>query len=319
MITPDQLQSPMPQQSIQQTPTLKGLFTRFYNKKIFFALGIFFILLVPLIFVLVMTQKSSDVLLATVGDKKIYKSTVEDTAREFYTPTAIDKKALKNSYDITVERALLDYEAATENITLSEKEIEEKAKNMYSIQSPSINENYYNAAKYTLIKERILAKNILSKEAYVISFWIPPFTYTQKPIYAEQREEGEQALNDAEQRFNNNDEPLTIAMDIFDTYPSLQNILLLNGYKIKNTRNRVVFEKPRLFTFEKELLKELDDPEFYDALLETEPGSVKKVIKSDASGGTVIKVTSQNLGKYISIKQLLEERKKQLVTVHQTL
>lgn len=266
------------------------------------------------------TQKTSEALLVTVGDQKIYRSTIEKAALEYYTKSAINNDVLKITYDLLIERLLLDIEARKESIVVSGQELEARAKQMTppSMQT-TIPSDIKTAALYALIKEKLLVKYVLSKDAYTITFWIPPASYPQKPEYVIHRSDGKKLLDEAEARFKKSEDPFTVAKDLYARYSSLQNILLFNGYKIKDITDPTKFTAPKNYTFDEQKLTMLDDPEFYNPLRSAKIGEIIKINKSDDSGGALIKIISQTTGKYQSIDQLIAERKKELVIVHNRL
>lgn len=236
------------------------------------------------------TDNEKGPLLATVLEEELYKSDVEKIAKEQYLPSAIDDDVVKLFLDIAVEREILDLEAKRLGIEIPPTE----SKQQY----------------YDMLKKKIIAANVESVDAYVISFWVPPpADYPQKPEYDELRQAGKTALDEAEEKLRNKENPLLVAQILYSKYPVLQPILALNGYLLKSQISEPVFTTPRTYIYDKRNAGQ----EFYDTLFSLKSGELKKSIWSDGSGGVVIQVINVNSKNGLDYEQWLVGKKKELV------
>lgn len=259
-----------------------------------------------------------DVLLATVGDKQIYKSAVELAAREQYAQSAITLDVLKTFFPIVIERAILDYEAEKQKIIVTNQEIKNKVKelNPSQTQTPSQLKSLSTTARYLLLKNKIITTQIKSVEAYTIGFWIPPFSYPQKPEFTTQRLEGATALNEIDSRLKKGEEPLVIARSIDTKYPVLHEILAINGYLLKSLTDEKKAKTPRVYIYDK---KNVGQP-FFDTVFSLKtPGEIKKVEGKDGSGGSVIKLVSINKGESFSYEDWIKKQTTDLVKIYKQL
>ncbi len=263
-----------------------------------------FVILIPVLLVLIIVavaawyftfRSSENPLLATVAGEKLYKGTVEEIAKEQYLPSAIDSTVTKLFLDIAVEREILDSEAKRLGIVIPPAE----SKQQY----------------YDTLKKKITAVSIESVSAYEISFWVPPpADYPQTPEYEEIRQTGKIALDEAEEKLKNKEDPLLVTQILYSRYPILQPILALNGYLIKSKVDDSVFGEPRTYVYD----KRNEGQEFYDTLFSLQKGELKKSIWTDGSGGAVIQVISVNSGSGLDYEQWLAGKKKELVKYNQT-
>ena len=258
-----------------------------------------FAILIPVLFVLIivavaawyLTFKSfENPLLATVAEEKLYKSTVEEIAKEQYVPSAINSDVIKLFLDIAVEREILDLEAKRLGIVIPLTGSKQQ--------------------HYDVLKKKITAASIESVSAYEISFWVPPpADYPQKPEYEEIRQTGKIALDEAEEKLKNKENPLLVTQILYSKYPILQPILALNGYLLKSKTDDSIFSKPRTYTYDKRNAGQA----FYDTLFSLQKGELKKSIWIDGSGGAVIQIISVNLGSGLDYDEWLAVKKKELV------
>lgn len=275
-----------------------------------------FCLLIPLgLYYSARKQVPADILLVSVGENKIYKSTVQKVAEEQYVPSAISQDVLKKFLDVAIERSVLDIEAKKLNIVISENEIDKE------LQKSGLGSLNRNVIRYKLLKEKIIASQIKSVEAYTIGFWIPSFDYPQKPEYETQRIEGKKALDEIEKKLKNEEIPLDVTAYIFERYEILQPMLALNGYIFRKTKDQTLFTTPKIYQInEKERDKSYTDKELFDILLTIQPNEVKTILRKDGSGGTVIKSVAVNreVG-HSSYEEFLNAKKKELVKTYTSL
>ena len=111
-----------------------------------------------------------NVLLATVGDKKIYRNDVRAVALEQYVASGINSQIMKLSLDTSVERAVLDNEAEAKKIVV------EKGKNKIEY--------------YENLRNAIMLREVGTVTANTIGYWVPAFhdVYPQKPEYQQMRD-----------------------------------------------------------------------------------------------------------------------------------
>ncbi len=232
----------------------------------------------------------ANVLLATVGGKKIYRLDVKNIALEQYLQSAIDSKVMKMFLDIAVERAILDIEA--EKLKLAAKQPQEKP-----------------ADYYAKVKEQVIQGTISSINATQIGWWIPPEGYPQKPLYETQRAEGAKAVEDIKAQFANNVETLTILKNTYDKYPSLQSVISINGTRYTGETVAGSLPLEREYDYDK-------DVNYFPKnklMVGMSEGQIKGQVWEDGSGGVVIKVNKITRGEKIGYRQWLQDRIKALV------
>lgn len=251
----------------------------------------------------------NNTLLATVGEKQITFEDVMNAAKEQYTIQAIDNAVMKTFLNILIEQAILDNEAKKLNITLTEAQIKAETNGNNS-------EGAYTIAKYNLLKEKIMQRQVKNVTAFTIDYWIPPYIEPQVPEYAIQRAEGAKALNEIETKFRAGESPTVIAKYISDTYPALNEILALNGYIYSKTTNQTYFTTPKIYTFDPEFVGAgAYSAQLYDTLATLKENDVAKIIKTDGSGGIALKVISVERSGYTTYDDFLAAKKKEEVKI----
>lgn len=258
-----------------------------------------------------------DPLLASIGNRKIYLSTVQRGAGK-----DAGKKALQVTLDRLIEQSILDIKAGELGISMTSSEFQERITQIKPATGSSSPSAFLQTIlKYQLVKEKIMTKQVSSRQAYSISFWIPPLnwpeklTEEQKKLAQKQREEGTKALEEMEKALRDKEVPLEIAKRIYDKYPSLKPILAVNSFILEKTQDEAVLIKPRVYAAD-EYFK---GQPFYDALFAMSEGEIKKVNLKDGSGGFVISLVSINSEGPPNYEQWLEEQKKKLVIIYQRL
>lgn len=236
--------------------------------------------------------ESTDKTIAKVGAKSIYIEDLEKIAKEQYQESAINKKVLQISLNIAIERGILD----------------ETAKELSIVIPDSSDTSVFNT--YDFIKEQITSKLVESRLVQTVGFWIPDLTYPQMPQFAKQRVDGEKALNEIERRLKSGENPLTVARDIYNKYPSLQPILGVNGYLLSKEPTISLINKPRIYIID----KKNKGQSFFDALFNANAGDIQK-ISNPASGGRVFKVFSVQHSEYSTYEEWLEAKKKGSVNI----
>lgn len=250
-----------------------------------------------------------NILLATVGDQKIYRNDVYKIAAEQYVPSAINNAVLKRFLDTAIERAILDITAKQMNITVSDAEVK-----TYLLAS-KLSDKSFNISKYMILKNKVMAAQVKNVQAYTIGFWLPPLSSPQKPEYAQERIDGQKALVDISQRLSNAEVPLSVTQYIYTTYPTLQSRLALNGYIFATTQNKSLMAQPKIFTFNaSDLSKPYTNNALYDAAAAMIVNEVR-IVQQDpgaGSGGDVIKVSTIQGTGYTNYNDFLQAKKKEL-------
>lgn len=251
-----------------------------------------------------------DKLLATVGKYEIRESTVLAQAQLEYSQDAIDDDVLKRYLESQIERRILDLEAEKLSLVVTDEEVAAEVGNNDS-------QVARNAAYYELLKEKIMKSQIKSVQAFTIGYWVRPLNDPhQLPIYAEQRSEGSQMLAEANSRLRQGEAPVEIGKLLYEKYTSLKPIIALNGYLLDKPNDEQLYLTPKLYSFDKEELASSNDPEVYNAMLDMDPNEVRRVNRSDGSGGVVIKLIEATPGEFEEYDNFLAIRREQLVTLH---
>jgi hypothetical protein len=318
---PSVVQSPPVTNPVQNTLPPQQPIGNGLNKKYLIAGVIVTLLILVGLSVLFLTRNSSknnpmteapsemDKKLVTVGDKDIYKSEVWRKANEQYSGDAIDNAILNNFLNLMIEREILDREAKELGIGVTENEISTSG----GTTSKVVRDN----VKYELLKKKIVESQVQSVLAYTLGYWIRPLSDPyQPPEFAQRRTDGASALIEAQSAINRGEAPVDVAKSIYEKYESLKPIWALNGFIVDRIEDESVYANPKLFTFNKEELEAMNDPEIYNAMAAMESGEVRRVVRSDGSGGAVIKVMEKTVGEFGDYEMFLSTRKKELVTVH---
>lgn len=254
----------------------------------------------------VTTAQFQDTLLATVGDQKIHKSDVITAAGEQYTPSAITSDVLKKYLDIVIERTILDQEAKKLGITITDAEIQKSIVNNKT-KSPGL----ISIAKYQLIKNALIQKQVKSVQAYLIGYWIPPYNYQQVPLFAQERTVGKQALEEGKTLLQNGMPPLTVAQTLFEKYPLLDPIWSINGYFVNKLKDTSLVQSPRTLT--------VGETDIDASIFALKKGDIAIVDGPNGAGASLVQIVSLNSGDFTTYESWLAEKKKTLVTTENAL
>ncbi len=254
-------------------------------------------------------QVPVDILLAAVGNQKIYKSAVEKAAEEQYAPSVINNTVLKRFFDIVVERAILDNEAKKLNITVSPAEI-----NAY-LTANHLSVKGSNIAIYAILKDKIIASQTKNVSAYSIGFFFSSGTSSANMAPQQKTASVENALNQAQAELVKAKPPFDVAKDLYNAYVSVKPIVSLNGhtYFSNETGDESFFVNPKLYTFNNADIQKLGYPEFYTTLSIMKNGDIKQVIASEGYGGNVIKVVAKSSGGFTNYNDFLVKKKQELL------
>lgn len=236
-----------------------------------------------------------NVLLATVGERQIFRNDVREIALEQYLPSAITDEVIQSFLSTAVERAILDIEVVNQKLPIPES---------------ASKVEYYNS-----VKQEIISRNVVSAEIYSLSFWIPPpDEYPQKEEYNLQRNDLAEVMPSITQRLQSGEDAVEIAGTIYNSYPNLKELVSVNGIKYSGITDTEIVRKPRLV----EGLRETSNEPFSQLLLSTPVGATVSRIWPDQSGGVVIKVLNKSTGTFVSYESWLDQKIDELV-VYQSL
>ncbi len=312
--TPQQVPVPNPvsEPVVPENPPPKSLRI---NKK-FFAIGGVLLILIAISAVLLLRTNivppvnekeklvsvEENELIATVGNtKQIFVKDARMAVEEQYVKTAVTPELIKQFAGNLIQQTIIDMDAEQLGLVVSEQEIEALVTNKDSAVEKKI-------ARYNLLKEKIMAKQVKNVEANTIGFWVPPFADPQLPEFAVQRADGEKALAEGETRLRNNEVPLVVAKDLFAKYPSLKQIFAFNGYIMDGFTDIDNFSQPKIYTFGEQELKDLNDPDFYNALVVMGPGEVKQAVRQDGSGRVLMQVVSVKREGPVTFNEYMDQR-----------
>jgi len=271
------------------------------NRKI--ALGVFILLMLVTIPATVFVARqpqttqsdaanelTPETVIAVINGENILEKDLEQVASEQYDTEAIDREALKDALDTVVERKILEIEKEKLSLNPSDEEIAAKVLDGFE---PT--QGYYE-----VLKDKITAIQTKNWGVYTIAYWLPmtgereSLTNQESKDVQKQHDDGLKAINEAQSKMQTDKEALAIARDIVKNYPSLKDILGVNGYllrDIENGANLSDVENPRNYTFESSNKGQA----FFDTLYSLKnPGEVKKYTSDKNSGGGVIKLVKAN-------------------------
>lgn len=229
-----------------------------------------------------------NVLLATVGDRKIYRDDVKTIALEQYLSSAVTNDVIKALLDTAVERAILDSEAKKKAISIPKQ----TSLSVY----------------YSLLKEKVTEGQILAITEQDINWWIPPVPYEQRPEFEVQRQNQEAMASEIEKRFRNGEDPYAVAKDTVTKYPMFGQTLGYNGANISKSSTSIT-SGDRILNYDS---SDSAKP-FFKMMYKMNSGQIQKGIWTDGSGGAVIKVKSVSRGKSIDYNTWLADKVKKEV------
>lgn len=243
------------------------------------------------------SPSAENVLVASFQDEKIYTDDLRTLAAKQYAENAIDNKVLKLTLENLIEEKILKLEARKLNIP--------------------------EATSTSLLKSEVIKKSLDSREAFVVSVWVPSDEYIKTQGIPEDqieeayelREEIKKAFAELEGQIKNNVPILEAARSIYEKYPSLQTRLAFNGYILEKTKDEKILSTPKLYTLEDKKRGEA----FFEFLFSLEEGAVKMFIQPNGSGGSVVQVVSVHKGANNDYAKWLEEKKEELVKIYNQL
>ncbi len=292
------------------------------KKMIFIAVGIvgILVLVIGLLSVLLISRNSKNSgnnqtavqtgnpLLATVGNQKIYKSTVEKAASEQYDPNSLTNKVIKEYLEVVVERAILGIEADKQEITVTTNDIAD-----YQAKYPLIRNQ--NTIRFNIIKEKLIAKDVNYVDAYTVGYSIPPLGdgYVQTPENVERRALENTIGDQLVQQINGGEDPLTAAESVYNEYSIIQPVLAVNGYILQSAVDKEALKDPRRYIYD----PRNEGQQLYEALFTQATGFAQKHVWSDGSGIVVIQVIDAHKSSIDTYNDWLNTKKKELVIYNQ--
>lgn len=223
-------------------------------------------------------------LLATVGERKIYREDAKKVALESYLGSAVTEQVINDSLKIAVERAILSKEAVAKNIIVDAK-----------AGTPEY---------YLQLKNRVVEGEVTSATGYDLSWWIPPVPYEQKPEFEEQRKQQNGMATEIQARLTAGDDPYLIAKDMIAKYPLFASTLGLNGALVAQIKDVPATTVSRTLLFE----KANETKPFFKLFFSTSQGKVAKGIWLDGSGGAVVKIIENTKGASKDYPEWLAEK-----------
>lgn len=271
------------------------------NRKV--ALGIFILLMIitipATVFVASQPQTTQsgaaneltpETVVAIINGENVLEKDIEMVAAEQYDPEAIDREALKDALDTIVERKILEIEKGKLGLDASDVEVATKVSDGFESTQ----------AYYEVLKDKVTASQTKNWDVYTIAYWLPMtgerenLTNQETQAVQRQQADGLKAIDEATTQLQTGKEALEIARDIVTKYPSLKDILGINGYLLKDIdqgANLSDVENPRSYTYESSNKGQA----FFDTLYSLKnTGEVKKYVSDKNSGGGAIELVSAN-------------------------
>lgn len=236
-------------------------------------------------------QEPENKLLATVGERKIYRNDAMKIALEQYARDAVNDKVLKTALDTAIERAILDKKAVELNIYAA----------------GGTNKLVY----YQNLRDEVISKEIGSVTANTISFWVPSFKdiYPQKPEYQQMRDLQPKVFVEATNKIKNGETMYNIGKYIIETYPVFKEQLGVNGYILSKMTNVSLMQKPITYQYDvNESNKRL-----FDFMFSLKKGDIKSLVMPDGEGASLVQVVDKSTGDKITYDRWLKEKMKGVV------
>ncbi len=298
------------------------------KKKALILIGIIFAILILFsITIFILTKKtspkkpasstintSSDKLIATIGNQKIYRSDVYNLAKKQYSEDAINEQVLKTFYNLIVERKILDIEASKLGIKVTEQEAVLAARENLASKNDVIEQTYTVQKRYDLLKEKIMSKSIKSRTAFSVDFWTAGSSYDQQEISASDKQKATKIQSQAKKAFpqiealiKQGTAPIDAVKKIMTNskFSDLNNIIAVNGYIVSLTANQEVMKKPRIYTVDDKISL---GNSFYDFLFSLKKGDVRTIFSEDGAIGKIFKVTDLSNFPFDNYQQWLQKK-----------
>lgn len=233
----------------------------------------------------------ANVLLATVGNRKIYRNDVRGIALEQYLASGIDSKIMKISLDAAVERAVLDNEANTKSIVVDE------GKNRVEY--------------YENLKNAIMLREVGTVTANTIGYWVPAFhdIYPQKPEYQQMRDLQSKVFGEAIVSLGQGKTTYDVGKSILERYPVYKDQLSVNSYRIAKTDDITLMQKPVVYQY----LVNDSNKALMNFIFSLNKGQTKIYTWPDGEGGEIVQVVDKSFGGKVTYDQWLKEKERTVV------
>jgi len=288
------------------------------NKKLIFSLLIVLLLVIGVFLAVFLSQQNQDIqqhastdasLVATVDNLPVTENDVTAATREQYSDKAITKEALSDTLDTVIENKLIASEAKKKGITVSDEAVAERAKSLGGTSSG--NASVKNQARAEILEEKVSQTVTKTREVESVGFWLPPANYNapitaqEAQTVASQKSQKTVVLSEIKQKFDANEDPLTIAQEIQKKYPIFAPIIAVNGYVVSKTSDITVMTQPKLYTYEDAFKTNT----FLSQVFSMNDGEVKTILTEANAGGMVVKITNSSNGAYSSFDDWLSKSK----------
>lgn len=232
-----------------------------------------------------------NVLLATVGEQKIFRTDVKAVALEQYMVSGINSQIMKLSFDTAVERAVLDMEAESKKIVV------EKGKNKIEY--------------YENLKNAIRLREVGTVTANTIGYWVPAFhdVYPQKPEYQQMRDLQSKVFGEAMTSLQQGKTTYDAGKSILEKYPVYKDQLSVNSYRIAKTDDITLMQKPVVYQY----LVNDSNRALMNFIFSLNRGQIKIFTWPDGEGGEIVQVVDKSFGSKITYDQWLKEKEKTVV------
>lgn len=287
------------------------------NKKLILSIGII-LLIIGIPVGVYLTQQNQDIqqhasvdasVVATVDNSPITEQDLKTKANEQYNAKAITQTTLQDTLENTLTEKLIESEAKKQHIVLTDDEVTQRAEQLGG--SASAQASIVAQARTALLQEKLSKVLTKTREVESVGFWLPPDNYgapltaTEKQTIAAQKTQKNAVLTDIQQKFNANEEALTIAEEIQKKYPLFASLIAVNGYVLEKTPDHTVLTQPKLYTYQDDFKTNT----FLSQIFTMTNGQVKTVITDANAGGVVVKITNSTNGKYASFDDWLAKNK----------
>ncbi len=253
--------------------------------------------------------------IASVGDKPIYLEDLKKVALEKNPASSTDTNAIRLAFAVLTERIILDSEAKKLNVSVSDRETEQRIITIYPTPK-ELSSQEKKELSYNLLKEKIMEKSVESREAYSIRAELPPYSqyrdqYTteQLEFFQQQKDAIDKLLPDVEERLRHADIFLNIAQSVYKEYPDLQAIMEVNEYNMHETKDEKLLKNPKLYFYDRKRTGDL----FFDTIFALHTQEIKLINHQSNPGGYVIMLKKINNQGIFNYDDWLAAKKKELV------
>jgi uncharacterized protein YxeA len=229
------------------------------------------------------SQGTSDsTIIETVDNQPITLGEVKNVALEQYDESAISTNVLKDALATLEERKILDMEAQKKGLTTDSSEVERVA---------SEEDITTDQARYEVLRDLVTLADVNSVEVLSVGAWTPtddnPLGLDPEDQTNSQKQANDiiKALPSIEDGLTKGTPVLTISDNTVKTYPSLADIIAVNGSKLLglDDSEKTAAGDPQIIEFGDSNL----DPSVQTGLFAMSEGEVKSFSKTEANSGGV--------------------------------